>query len=120
MEIIIIKEPIDRQEVGEMAKKQFGDVIKAVVDIDKKIMAIGPELHSDGEIFLEEKEDSKRENIWGINLYPEQDDLIEFDSVINLKPSLGNRSRDVEDVEIKEKIREIVNNLIIQRCNIKN
>jgi len=113
MEIIIIKEPIKRKELAEMAKKQFGDIIKAVVDVKKEIMAIGPELHSDGEVFLEEKENSKREYIWGINLYPEQEDLIEFDSVINLKPSLGNRSRDVEDPEIKEKIYKIVNNLII-------
>jgi len=112
MEIIIIKEPIKRQELSEMAKKQFGNIVKAVVDVEKKIMAVGPELHSDGEIFLEENESSKRDNIWGINPYPEQDDLIEFDSVINLKPSLGNMSRGVEDAEIREKIREIVNNLI--------
>lgn len=112
MEIKIIKEPVKRQELAEMARKQFGDIIKAVVDIEKKIMALGPELHSDGEILLEEKEGSKREYIWGINLYPLQDDLIEFDSVINLKPSLGNMSRGVEDSEIKEKIQEIVNNLI--------
>ena len=60
MEIRIIKEPIKKQELTEMAKKQFGDIIKAVVDIEKEIMAIGPELHSDGEILLEEKEGSKR------------------------------------------------------------
>jgi len=113
MEIRIIKEPIKKQELTEMAKKQFGDIIKAVVDIEKEIMAIGPELHSDGEILLEEKEGSKREYVWGINLYPEQDDFIEFDSVINLKPSSNNRSRDVENPDIREKIKQIVNKLII-------
>jgi len=70
-------------------------------------------LHSDGEILLEKKEGSKREHIWGINLRLEEDELVEFDSVINLKPAFNNRSRDVENSEIRKKIKEIVNNLII-------
>ena len=53
MEIKIIKESIKKQELVEMAKDQFGDIIKAVVDIEQGIMAVGPELHSDGEVFLE-------------------------------------------------------------------
>ena len=113
MEIKVIKKSISREELREMAKKQFGDLIKAVVDIEKGIMAIGPDLHSDGEVLLEKEEGSKREYIWGINLRFEEDELVEFDSVINLKPAFNNRSRDVENVETRKKIKEIVNNLII-------
>lgn len=98
-----------------MANEGFGDIVKAVVDVDKEIMAVGGELHSDEEIFLVEKENSGRGNTWGVNIYPGKslDELIEFDSMINLKPHFGNRSRDVENPEIKEKIRKIVKELII-------
>ncbi len=114
MEIKIIKNPIKKQELAEIAEKQFGDFVKAVVDIEQEIMAIGGELHADEEVELMEKENSKREYTWGINLYPEiaNEDWIEFDSVINLKPSFGNRSRGVDDFEIQQKIKNIVEKLI--------
>jgi len=98
-----------------MAKEQFGDLLKAVVDVEQEIMAVGGEMHADEEVILMEQEDSKREHIWGINLYPEKmgEDLIEFDSVINLKPSFGNRSRGIDDPKIKEKIRNIIKKLVL-------
>lgn len=115
MEIRIIKEPINRTQLAEIAKEQFGDLIKSVVDVENGIMAIGGELHADEEAVLIEKESSKREYTWGINLYPEKlgEDLIEFDSVINLKPSFGNRSRGIDDPEIREKIRNIIKKLVL-------
>ncbi|GAH13644.1 unnamed protein product, partial [marine sediment metagenome] len=78
------------------------------------IMAIGGELHADEEVVLIEQEGSKREYIWGINLYPEKsiEEWIEFDSVINLKPSFDNRSREVDNPEIKKKIKNIVEKLV--------
>ncbi len=96
-----------------MAEKMFGNLIKAVVDVEKEIMAIDGELHSDEEALLLEK-NSKQENLWGINLYPEikGNDWIEFDSIINLRPSLKNLSRDVENSDTRKKIIKIVNKLI--------
>lgn len=44
----------------------------------------------------------------------EDEDFLEFDSLINIRPSQGNRSRDVENEEIREKIRNIVNNYTVQ------
>lgn len=116
MEARIIKDKISKEELKQIAKEQFGDLLKAVVDVEKEIMAIGPELHSDGEVLLIEQEDSKREYTWGINLYPgrQKEDWIEFDSIINIKPSLGNRSREVEKPEIKEKIKNIINKLVVE------
>lgn len=100
----------------EIAKGQFGNLVKAVVDVEQGIMAVGGELHADEEVLLMEQEGSKREHIWGINLYPEKtgEDWIEFDSVINLKPSFGNRSRGVDNPEIQKKIRNIVEKLVSQ------
>ncbi len=114
MEIKIVKDQINIEELKKMASAEFGDMVKAVVDVEQEIMAIGGELHADEEVLLTEKENSKREHTWGINIYPMKsgNEQIEFDSMINLKPSLGNRSRDVENSETREKIRTILKKLI--------
>lgn len=114
-EIHLIKEPITNSELKKIAKERFGDLVKAAVDIKQKIMAVGGGFHSDEQTLLIEKHGSKGEDTWGINLYPDKlrDEMIEFDSVINLKPLQNNRSRDVENPEIKEKIKKIVAELIL-------
>ncbi len=109
----IVKDKISKEELKKITENMFGNLVKAVVDIEKRIMAVGGELHSDEEALLIEN-DSKQKNLWGINLYPEiqDDNWIEFDSMINLRPSHGNRSRGVDNPEIKKIIIEVVNNLI--------
>lgn len=108
----IIKKPIKLNELKELATKGFGNFIKAVVDVEQEIMVIDAELHADLEALLLEN-DSQQQNLWGINLYPDlENDWIEFDSMINIRPSQGNRSRSVEDKEIQNKIIEIVNKLV--------
>lgn len=109
----IIKNQITIKELKQMAKKMFGNLVKAVIDIEKEIMAVDGELHSDEQELLIENGSNQR-NLWGINIYPEikNQNWIEFDSVINLKPHLNNRTRGVDDTEIKEKIIKIVNKLV--------
>jgi len=111
----IIAEKISIKELDDLAKKMFGNLVKAVVDIDREIMAIDGELHADLEALLMEN-GSVGKNLWGINLYPEIKDegWIEFDSMINLRPSQNNRSRGVEDPLIQKKIVAIANQLIIK------
>lgn len=113
-DIKIIKESISMAELKQLAREQFGDVVKAVVDIGQEVMAIGGELHSDMEVLLVENENSKREETWGINLHLNEakDGFIEFDSMINLKPTHGNRTRNVENEVIRKKIREITSRII--------
>ena len=115
MSIRIIKKPITRGTLREIAKERFGDLIKVVVDTNQEIMAVGGELHVDMETLLMEKENSSREYTWGINLYPDNfgDDFVEFDSMVNLKPALNNRTRNVDNPEIRKKINAIVKNLIL-------
>lgn len=116
MAIHIVKKPITKGELAEMAKEEFGDMVKAVVDVDQGIMAVGGELHADEQVLLIEKEGSMGESTWGINVYPKTrgEDLIEFDSMVNLKPAFGNRSRSIESSEIREKIKEIVKKLVVE------
>jgi len=113
MAIRIIENAIDKSELAEIAKERYGDLVKAVVDIERKIMSVGAELHSDEEALLLE-EGSEQQHLWGINIYPDKsgDELIEFDSMINLRPWQGNRSRGVTDPEIRQKIIEIVSQLV--------
>ncbi|HBB03146.1 MAG: hypothetical protein US89_C0016G0034 [Candidatus Peregrinibacteria bacterium GW2011_GWF2_38_29] len=108
----LIDKKISKQELADIAKERFGDLVKAVVDIELKIMVIGGELHADEEAILLEQ-GSNQENLWGINIYVDKigNERVEFDSMINIRPR-QNRSRDVLDPIIREKIIVIVNNLV--------
>jgi len=109
----IIKKQIPESLLKKITENNFGDFVKAVVDIEKEIMVIDAELHADEEALPLEK-GSKQADLWGINLYPEikNDDWIEFDSMINIRPASGNLSRSIDNSKIRKKIIKIVNNLI--------
>ncbi|HZD85215.1 MAG TPA: DUF5674 family protein, partial [Gemmatimonadaceae bacterium] len=109
----IVREQLTRSELVRIASDQFGDMVKAVVDVERGIMALGGELHSDEEAVLLD-DGSSQSNLWGINLYPSADeaDWVEYDSMINVRPSQGNRTRGVEDAALRGKIRRIVNELV--------
>jgi hypothetical protein len=111
--ILIISEPISKQRVAEMAAERFGDLVKVVVDTNRRLLALGGGLHSDEEAALLEQ-GSTQADLWGINIYPDQQrsEWIEFDSLINVRPRLGNRSRGVEDAGTRQLIVEIVDFLI--------
>jgi len=111
----IVKDEIFLDELKTMSKNMFGNLVKAVVDIEKKIMAVNAELHSDEEQILLEN-GSTQNNLWGINLYPEKfgtDNFVEFDSMINLRPSQNNRTRGVDDPRVQDLIKNIVDKLTI-------
>src|SRR3989338_9135207 len=109
MEIKIIKDKISQAEIKELARQTFGDMVKAVVDIERGIMAAGGEMHADCEQVLLD-DGSKQENLWGANIYPDSvgDDFIEYKSLINIRPKVGNRSMDIEDMAIREKVKQII------------
>ena len=114
MEIKVIKEKITREELESFARDNYGDMIKAVVDIEKEIIALGGEFHSDANEVLTEQGSNQR-NIWGINIYPRKDktEWIEFVSLINIRPADNNFDMEVQNEEIREKIKKIINKLII-------
>lgn len=111
--IKIIRDKITQEELKIIADKIYGNLVKAVVDIELKIIAVGGELHADEEALLLEK-GSKQESLWGVNLYPDKfgEELIEFDSIVNIRPSQKNLSRGVENNKLRKKIKEIVLSLI--------
>ena len=115
MEIKIIKDRISKDELKLITREQFGNLIKAVVDVEKEIMAIGGYHQEEGLELLMKQEGSKFEDLWGINLYPERAgrDFLEFDSSINLKLSSG--SKGVYHPEIQKKIKNIIEKLVSER-----
>jgi hypothetical protein len=88
-------------------------MVKAVVDIERNVMAIGGELHSDEEAALLD-DGSHQHALWGVNLYPAEsgDTWLEFDSMINVRPALGNRTRGVDDGTTRDAIRRVVRSLV--------
>jgi hypothetical protein len=111
----IIATPMTLDRLRAMAEARFGDMVKAVVDVDQGIMAVDGELHADEEDLLL-RQGSRQACLWGINLYPdiEPPDWIEFDSMINLRPAQGNRSRGLDDPHLRERIVEIVERLVVR------
>jgi len=105
----VLQNSITADELKTMAQELFGDLVKAVVDVDRQLIAIDAELHSDLEALLLE-DGSTQNSLWGINLYPElDDDFVEFDSMINLRPSQGNMTRGVDSADIRTRILTVVN-----------
>ena len=113
MSIQIITNPISKKELEKIAQDQFGDWVKAVVDVDRNVMAIGGDLHADEEAVLLQ-DGSHQGNLWGINLWLDKgaDEWIEFNSMINIRPSQHNRSRSVENEDMRQKIRKVVGDLV--------
>lgn len=111
----VVKDKISIAELKTMSEKMFGGLVKAVVDIEREIMVVDAGLHADQEYLLLEQ-GSQQEYLWGINIFPDQfgkEGFIVFDSMINLRPRFGNRTRGVEDQNIQKKIKEIVHRLVV-------
>ena len=108
-----VRERIGLAELEVLASARFGDMVKAVVDVARDIAVFGGELHSDEEALLLQ-DGSRQQDLWGINVYPGEtgDDWIEFDSMINVRPSVNNRSRGVEDEATRAAILRVVNRLV--------
>ncbi len=112
----ILNKIISKDGLKKIATATFGDLVKAVVDVERGLIAIDAELHSDLEAILIGN-GSKQKDLWGINFYPGlgEDDFVEFDSMINMRPSQGNMSRGVDNDKTRKKIIEIVHKWIKER-----
>lgn len=109
MTIKIIDKKITLAELRKIAQETFGEMVKVVVDIEKGILAVGGGMHADAEAALLQR-GSKQQNLWGINIFVGSSAIerIEFNSLINIRPTQGNRSMDIQDPSIKEKVSKIV------------
>ena len=112
-DIVVIADRIASAQLAELVDRFFTDMVKYVVDIERGIAAVGGELHADAEQLLLE-DGSCQEDLWGANYYPDRGpvECIEFTSLINIRPSQDNRSMEIEDDEVRDRVRELTHQLI--------
>jgi hypothetical protein len=113
MRLVTETNPIALEEVRTLARSRFGDMVKGVVDLRRGVLLLDADLHADQEAALL-TDGSQQADLWGINLYPDAtgDDWLEYDSMINLRPSFGNRSRGVDNPETRAAIAALVARLL--------
>jgi hypothetical protein len=111
--IVIAEGRLEPSEVARLARLFFGDMVKYVIDVERRIAAVGGELHADAEQLLLEA-GSRQVDLWGANYYPGTgpDDCIEYTALINIRPAQGNRSMHIADDAIRSRVREITFALI--------
>jgi hypothetical protein len=113
MRRVTVEEPIAIDDVRRLVPGRFRDFVKGVVDLRRGVMLIDADMQADQQAALL-AEGSDQRDLWGINLYPQLEgpDWLEFDSMINLRPSFGNRSRGVDDDGTREAISTLVSTLV--------
>ena len=106
--ILVLGERIPAAELERLVARFFGDMVKYVVDVHQRILAIGSELQADAEQLLLER-GSRQADLWGANYYPGRgpDACIEFTALINIRPAQGNRSMELSDPALRAALREI-------------
>ncbi len=104
MSVVIVGDRVSEADLA-VAKEDYGDYIKFVVDVETWKLAIGGEWHVDAEKVLLEN-GSRQDNLWGggINLVSKE---IDFKSLINTRPNFNN-SQEVIDEKIRHRMSEIV------------
>ncbi|MDO8593426.1 MAG: DUF5674 family protein [bacterium] len=112
--IKIIEDSIPLDELREIAKEFYGTMVKGVVDIEKGIVAFGGEYHMDSNIMILDH-GSRQGDVWGFNIYPDmpRNSWIEYVSLINIRPLANNRDMEVQDPQIRARMKEIIESKII-------
>ncbi len=112
-QIVIVSERMDQAELKELVAAIFGDMVKVVVDIQQRRIAVGGELHADAEALLL-AEGSKQSDLWGANYYPGlgADRCVETTALINIRPSQDNPGMDIVDPDIRRRVVQICHELI--------
>jgi hypothetical protein len=111
--ILVVSEPIERQELARLVAAHFGDMVKIVADVRREIVAVGGELHADAEQALLEQ-GSRQADLWGANYYPGvgPERCLECTALINIRPSQGNPSMEIQDAETRDAVRSLVEQLV--------
>lgn len=113
--MIIIEKSTTLNDLWIKREIDFTELMKVVVDVNRGILAIDAEMHADLEKLLLEN-GSKQQYLWGANVYPNRnnDDFVEYTSFINIKPNLNNRSMEIQDNDIRARVKEIIETLLIK------
>lgn len=113
MNVQLVSSRIDHAVLSKLVKENYGEMIKGVVDVAREIVALGGELHADAQAALLQ-DGSHPEDIWGFNIYVDKprQQRMDYTSFINVRPSAGNRSMEIQDHVLRKRIRTIVDSLV--------
>lgn len=109
MPVLLIRQRATQEEIKEMLRI-LEDYIKVAVDISKGILAGGGALHAECESILI-RDGSKQEDIWGADWIPNKKE-VRFESMINIAPRRKNRSMEIQNPQIREKVSQIILDLL--------
>lgn len=112
-DIVIVERRIEPAELARLVLLHFEDMVKYVVDIERRLAAVGGELHADAEQLLLQS-GSRQADLWGANYYPGRgpEECIEYTSLINIRPTQGNRGMLIADPDLRVRVRKITFALI--------
>jgi uncharacterized protein DUF5674 len=113
-EIVVLRnQRIEPAELRRLVDLFFEDMVKCVVDVERGVVAVGGEMHADAEQALLE-DGSRQRDLWGANYYPGRgrEDCIEYTALINIRPAQGNRSMEIQDPTVRERVRQLTSALI--------
>ena len=113
--ILVVTKPLPPSELAKLLGAPFPDMVKFVVDIERRIVAVGGHLHADAEALLLEH-GSHQQGLWGGNYHPalDEEECLEYESLINIRPGAGNPGLAIEDARIRARVREVIFALIGQ------
>jgi len=111
--VIVRSGRIDSTRLRRLVDEVFEDMVKYVVDVERGIAAVGGEMHADGEQALLD-DGSRQADLWGANYYPGRGpaECIEYTSLINIRPAAGNRTMEIQDPGVRDRVRELTVALI--------
>jgi hypothetical protein len=107
--IRLLRERATAQQIKEMLEEYEG-MIKIVVDIRRRVLSGGGEMHADCESILID-DGSEQDDLWGANWYPNEQ-RIAFESLINIRPRLGNRNIMIQSQELRDVVESITREIL--------
>ena len=111
-DVVVLDRRIEAAELRRLVER-FEDMVKYVVDVESGRLAAGGEMHADAEQVLLEA-GARQSNLWGANYYPGRgrEGCIEYTSLLNIRPAAGNRSMELQDEALRERVRAITFELL--------
>jgi hypothetical protein len=107
--IVIVRDSrIESAELRRLVLLFFEDMVKYVVDVERGVIGLGGDMHADAEQLLLE-DGSRQADLWGANYYPGRgrEGCIEYTSLINIRPAAGNRSMEIQDPVVRERVQAL-------------
>ncbi len=113
MDIKVFNSKVSKEEILALAEAGYGDMVKGVIDINKRLIALGGELHADAEQVLLDQ-GSKQVDLWGFNIYPDKsrEEYLEYTSMINIRPRQDNKDREIKDLNLRRQIKTIIDEMV--------